>query len=267
MRILVVADLHYSLPQYDWLVDVAGEFDLVIIAGDHLDLSSMVDGRAQSVVVLKYIERLRGRTRLVTCSGNHDLDSKNAEGERVARWIADLNRVMASDGSSFTIADTLFTVCPWWDGPIVKAGIGEQLAADAGRRLRQWIWIHHAPPAHSPTSWAGSRYFGDTDLEEWIARYRPDIVFSGHVHQSPFIQGGSWADRIDDTWVFNAGHQFGRPPAHIIVDTGLGEALWQSAAGNQLVRLDRPLERPIPKLTELPAWLTSADQASGPSPA
>jgi predicted phosphodiesterase len=42
MKCLVVADLHYSLPQYDWVVNVAEQFDLVIIAGDHLDLSSLV---------------------------------------------------------------------------------------------------------------------------------------------------------------------------------------------------------------------------------
>ena len=46
MRLLVVADLHYSLPQYDWLVDFVGGFDAVIIAGDHIDLSSSVDWQA-----------------------------------------------------------------------------------------------------------------------------------------------------------------------------------------------------------------------------
>ena len=69
MRCLAVADLHYALPQYDWLLDVAGRFDIVIIAGDHLDLTSMVDGRAQTLVVRKYIDRLRAKTRLITCSG------------------------------------------------------------------------------------------------------------------------------------------------------------------------------------------------------
>jgi hypothetical protein len=29
MRCLVVADLHYSLPQFDWLLAAADEFDLV----------------------------------------------------------------------------------------------------------------------------------------------------------------------------------------------------------------------------------------------
>jgi hypothetical protein len=51
MRLLLVADLHYSLRQFDWVLDNAARFDVVVIAGDHLDLSSIVDGRAQSVVV------------------------------------------------------------------------------------------------------------------------------------------------------------------------------------------------------------------------
>ena len=92
MRLLAVADLHYSLPQYDWVVSVAEEFDVVIVAGDHLDLSSMVDFRAQVVVVRKYLDRLKTKAQLLTCSGNHDLDSRNAAGEKVARWIRDLGR-------------------------------------------------------------------------------------------------------------------------------------------------------------------------------
>src|SRR3989304_3295080 len=87
MRLLLVADLHYSLPQFDWVLDMADGFDVVVMAGDHLDLASIVDGRAQSVVVRKYFSRLRAKTRLVICSGNHDLDAKNAAGEKVAKWL------------------------------------------------------------------------------------------------------------------------------------------------------------------------------------
>jgi len=87
MRLLLVADLHYSLPQFDWVLDIADGFDVVVMAGDHLDLASLVDGRAQTVVVRKYFGRLRAKTRLVICSGNHDLDVKNAGGEKVAKWL------------------------------------------------------------------------------------------------------------------------------------------------------------------------------------
>jgi Icc-related predicted phosphoesterase len=256
MRLLLVADLHYSLPQFDWVVEIAANFDIVVLAGDHLDIASLVDGRAQSVVVRKYFSRLRARTKLLICSGNHDLDSKNEAGEKVAKWLGgSQNEGVLSDGESFVLDETLFTICPWWDGPIARAGIGRQLAEASTKRTKEWIWIHHAPPAKSPISWGGDRHFGDVELLEWIDQYRPDIVLSGHVHQSPFVKDGSWVDRIGPTWVFNAGQQFGALPTHIVIDTGAGEALWFSGAGNQFVRLDQPLERPVKRLEALPDWL------------
>jgi hypothetical protein len=84
------------------------------------------------------------------------------------------------------------------------------------------------------------------------------------VHQSPFVRDGSWVDRIGPTWVFNAGHQFGAPPAFIIVDTEAGEAVWFSAAGRQHVRLGEPLVRPVAKLESVPEWLRGGDRPPDP---
>ncbi len=219
MRCLVVADLHYSLPQFDWLLSAAAQFDLVIFAGDALDIGSAVDFRAQIVVVKKYLARLAAQTRVILCSGNHDLDERNTEGEKYSRWIGEVRELgIACDGDDLLIGDTLFTVCPWWDGPLLRQRIDAQLGAAAARRAKRWIWVHHAPPANSPTSWGGKRYFGDTELVQWIERYRPDMVISGHVHQSPFISDGSWFDRLGPTWVFNTGLQPGRPPTHIVLE-------------------------------------------------
>ena len=151
MRCLVVADLHYSLPQFDWLLAAAPQFDLVIFAGDALDVGSFVDFRAQIVVVKKYLALLAAKTRVILCSGNHDLDDRNAEGEKIARWISEVRDIgIACDGDSLTIGDTLFTVCPWWDGPLVKQRLMAQLGDAASGRLPRWIWAHHAPPADSP---------------------------------------------------------------------------------------------------------------------
>ncbi|MGH6738779.1 MAG: metallophosphoesterase family protein, partial [Bradyrhizobium sp.] len=109
-------------------------------------------------------------------------------------------------------------------------------------------------------SWGGARYFGDVELRAWIDQYRPDIVLSGHVHQSPFIPDGSWVDRIGPTWVFNAGQQPGALPTHIVIDTDAGEAMWFSAVSHQFVRLDQPLERPVPRLEAIPDWLRVVDR-------
>src|SRR5437667_66014 len=139
MRCLVVADLHYSLPQFDWLLSAAPHFDLVIFAGDALDVGSLVDFRAQIVVVRKYLTLLSGITKVILCSGNHDLDERSAEGEKISRWIGEVRELgIACDGDGLTIGDTLFTVCPWWDGPLVKQRLEDQLheasAKRAGRR-------------------------------------------------------------------------------------------------------------------------------------
>ncbi len=266
MRCLVVADLHYSLPQLDWLVSAAPQFDLVIFAGDALDISSVVDFRAQIVVVKKYLAMLARQTRVILCSGNHDLDERSPDGEKIARWIMEVRDLgIACDGDDLRIGDTLFTICPWWDGPMVKERLAAQLRVAAGRRRQRWIWVHHAPPANSPTSWGGKRFFGDVELVQWIADYQPAMVISGHVHQSPFVADGSWFDRLGNSWVFNAGLQHGRPPTHIVIDLDANRAFWLAAGEAQWIDLSAPLRRPGIPVTEPPAWLTSLDRIADPS--
>ena len=82
MKCLLISDLHYALKQFDWVSTVAKEFDVVVIAGDHLDISSTVETRTQITVILTYLRRLHTKTRLIVCSGNHDLDARNAAGEK-----------------------------------------------------------------------------------------------------------------------------------------------------------------------------------------
>ena len=45
MRCLLVSDLHYVLKQFDWVLGTAEQFDVVVVAGDHIDISSSVDAR------------------------------------------------------------------------------------------------------------------------------------------------------------------------------------------------------------------------------
>ena len=266
MRCLIVADLHYSLPRYDWVTQVADRFDVVIVAGDHLDLSSLVDLRAQSVVVRKYIDLLRAKTRLVTCSGNHDLDSRDMFGEKVAGWV---ERPWPARRSIRRKVVHLRQHA-LHDLPVV----GRSDHARPGRRAARRRCVEADRPLVLGPPCA-ARQFPDqlgrrqvfrrcaTAGMDWRVLARPRPL--GHVHRSPFTKGGSWVDRIGATWVFNAGHQ-SAPPAHIVVDTDEQEAIWISAAGVQSVRLDQPLTRPVPRCA-LPAWATLPDPAGGPNPA
>jgi Icc-related predicted phosphoesterase len=230
MRLLFVADLHYSLQQFDWLLAHAREYDLAVIGGDLLDLGSALDADVQIAVMEKYLGLIRQQSRLAVSSGNHDGDSRNTADESIAAWIvgAKADRLHV-DGESFVVDDTVFTVCPWWDGPVSCRELEHQLE-DAARNLsgRRWIWVHHAPAKGTRTSWTGRKCGGDAELRGWIERLQPDIVLSGHIHHSPFAADGSWIDRIGRTWLFNPGKQIGPWPTSIKIDLVAMTAEWNS---------------------------------------
>ena len=76
---------------------------------------------------------LAHRTTVFAASGNHDLDGRDEEGEKVARWM----RPLARDGvhvdyTSAVMGDDLVTVCPWWDGPRARGGPRRLPGADRG---------------------------------------------------------------------------------------------------------------------------------------
>jgi Icc-related predicted phosphoesterase len=230
MRVLFVADIHYALKQFDWLVAQAGDYDAVAIGGDLLDLSSALEFDVQIAVVEMYLARLRGRTRVLVCSGNHDGDKRNAADESIAAWLQDQRtHGVHVDFDHVELDGTLITICPWWDGPVSRAELEKLLVADAARTKQRWVWLHHAPPDEYRVSWTGRGFAGDKFLVEWIGRFRPDVVLSGHVHNAPFYTPkGSWIDRVGDTWVINPGRQIGPLPAFVAFDLGAMKAEWVS---------------------------------------
>ena len=233
MKILVASDLHYRLKQFDWLASQAKNYDAIIIAGDLLDISSYIDLNVQIVVIKKYLSKISERTTLMVCSGNHDGNEKNDVDEYIAPWLQESrDQHMHVDGDSVVFGGTLFTIFPWWDGDVTKLEVSEQFKQASQLEFDKWIWIYHAPPDNSPTSWVGNHFIGDSELNDWIKQYQPDLVVTGHIHQSPFKTNGSWTDKIGKTWVFNAGSHIGDVPAHIILDIEKMAAEWYSLAGS-----------------------------------
>jgi Icc-related predicted phosphoesterase len=231
MRLLLTSDLHYKLRQYDWLMKRAPEFDVVVVAGDHVDAFGAVPSEVQIAALSATLAALARQGRVLVCSGNHDLDARSPEGEMTASWLAAMRASgVAVDGDSVEIGDMLFTICPWWDGPHARARAEALLDEQAQRRRDQWTWVYHAPP-EGPLSWNGKRHYGDAVLAGLIARHGPTAVLCGHIHEAPFKSDGSWVDRVGATWVFNAGRQIGDVPARIEIDFDGLTARWISLAG------------------------------------
>jgi Icc-related predicted phosphoesterase len=236
MRLLYVSDLHYTLKQFDWLLARAGEFDATVIGGDLLDLASALDQDVQIAIVEKYFNRLRKKGRLVVSSGNHDGDSRNEADESVADWLQHCRTPgMHVDGDGFDFGDWRVSVCPWWDGETSRAELERFLEKEAETaKGHHWLWVHHAPPTGAKTCWTGKKFAGDEALKGWIDRFRPQIVLSGHIHNSPFYEAGSWIDRIGETWVFNPGKQIGPQPTTIALDLEAMTAEWTSLTGTSV---------------------------------
>ena len=272
VRILVVSDLHYRLPHYDWLVEAAADVDVVAIAGDLADVVSPVPHEVQTVVLAKYLgllaERTDGARRL-----RQPRPRRARAARRAGRRLAAAARRTArstSTAPSVDIDDTRFTVCPWWDGPVTREEVGAQLAAAAVDRPARWVWLYHAPPAGTaalPRRASGVPRPRPRRLDR--ASTEPDIVLCGHIHQAPWVDGGSWHARLGETWVFNAGKQIGHGaaahhPRHRRRDGGLvrrlrvgdGQPRLTAPAG-RLLRRGRPRGRaPSRSRGARPWWCT-----------
>lgn len=236
MRILATADLHYALRQFDWVGEHLERYDLLLLAGDLLDLGSPVDLDVQELVVQKYLRRFASRRMLLSSSGNHDIRDRLPSGERAASWMEELGaKDLKVDYNSFEKDGVVFSVCPWWDGPETLERTAQMLAVDSEKTKQTWIWVHHNPPSNTPIAWTGTESAGDEMATEWIKTYQPDFVFSGHIHNAPFYAAGSWQTRIGRSLVFNAGKQPGSEPSRIVLDLAARCAQWHSMEGTDEV--------------------------------
>jgi Icc-related predicted phosphoesterase len=247
VRILVATDLHYRLPLYDWLVRQAADVDVVAITGDLADVSNPVPIDVQAVVLGRYLDALGAQAVVMAASGNHDLDGPGTDGEQTASWLRRRqSEGVHVDGSSVDLDGVRFTVCPWWDGPLTRDAVDRQLAAAAVNRPARWIWLYHAPPAGTVLCRDGRREFPDHQLADWIAEHQPDLVLTGHIHQAPWVDGGSWHDVIGRTLVCNPGRQIGKVPPHLTVDTVAGTVDWFGVFSSESVSLPVSLPASLP---------------------
>ena len=168
MQILLVSDLHYTLKQLDWVASVAADYDLVVVAGDLLDIASIVEPDAQIAVVLEYLARIASQDdgRRVLRATTISTPATSSTSAPRGGSSGDARPASSSTATRLETDDVLVTVCPWWDGPRTRDGRRPpaRRRRGPGRRPARGSGCTTRRPTTSPTSWTGKRHYGDEEL-------------------------------------------------------------------------------------------------------
>ena len=216
MTILHVTDLHFHQPWYTWLATAAPPHDLLVIAGDLLDLNHPASHQRQTDWVAEWV-RAYDRP-LSLCSGNHDLVWDSAHNVWwPARWL-----------------QSLAGPTTWVDGDAAEwrgVTLSHHGATGTTRAQPADIWVTHVPPLGPGVGWHhDGRAGGDPALLYSVRTYAPRLVLSGHVHRPLH-----WCDRFDGTLYFNPGmERAAKFPNYILIDLADGSARRVRDKGGQV---------------------------------
>jgi predicted phosphodiesterase len=120
----------------------------------------------------------------------------------------------------------LITCCPWAEPNDLRGEYRLEKLLEEGAMLRTkhnalWLIIHHSPPGFGPEG---------EPLLKAVRLEKPDFVFSGHDHRTPFVSKRPFV-KLGSTLCLNPGrpsdlHRTSEPPV-MIVDTVEDTFAWQ----------------------------------------
>ncbi len=205
MKILITGDFHGRLAAYDWLQSEESRFDAILLTGDLLDpFGQDLSIQMQFWKLLDQKIRQRGGL-LATCQGEHD--AWFPDWEWMKRKIGTVHyKSLCVTSTSWRVEDR---------GPIQKP---------TTTTASTWIVLNHEPPPGLKVSVSTT---SDLIRPVQFTEHQPDYLICGHLHDAPFLPGGSWWDHFGHTIVFNPGqNSLHPPPTHIILDLDAHSATW-----------------------------------------
>ena len=187
MRLLAFSDLHRDAEQAERLVQLSGEADVVIAAGD---FASVHRGLEKTIEALEPIEKPT-----IVVPGNNE--KEDALREACAGWSSAtvLHGEQAEiDGTKFFGLGAGVPTTPWpWSFDLDEEEAAEKLA---GCPEEVVLVVHSPPKGHVD----GERHLGSESILRTIEERRPRLAVCGHIHEA-------WGEesRIGETRVVNLG--------------------------------------------------------------
>jgi len=232
MLLLITSDTHMMFGFVQKLVELgkSEKAKAILHAGDHLEFTEF--GRFPEAEQVKAAtQSMQGcnlDTRLITCSGNHDVEGKNKT------WLNNLMLPGVSADNSHTLLEDkglviLITSIPY-NSPTASS-IAEEGKEKAEAYKAKWIVLTHEPPKDSKTAGGNG---GNLISRKIINQFSPDYFVCGHRHFAPYLKNGAWNDTMRSTIVLNPGRKDTQFPNYIwlsINTDGTHSAKWKT---NQL---------------------------------
>jgi Icc-related predicted phosphoesterase len=172
--VLAFSDLHRDLGQAAKLVEMSGDADLVIGAGD---FASVHEGLEETIAALGAIE-----APTVLVPGNNE--TEEALRAATAGWSAATvlhGGGMAIDGVELFGLGAGVPVTPWdWSFDLDDEAAAEMLDPCPEEAI---LVLHSPPRGHCDASGSGE-HFGSEALLRAIEKKRPRLAVCGHIHES-----------------------------------------------------------------------------------
>ncbi|HEX2393340.1 MAG TPA: metallophosphoesterase [Solirubrobacterales bacterium] len=174
MKLLAFSDLHRDLDQAARLVEMAGEADVVIGAGD---FASIHEGLEETIAALARIEKPT-----VLVPGNNE--TAEALREAAGGWAAATvlhGEGTTIDGVEFFGLGAGVPTTPWeWSFDLED----EEATGMLAECPEGAVLVLHSPPRGHCDSAGDGGHFGSPALLRAIEEKRPRLAVCGHIHES-----------------------------------------------------------------------------------
>ena len=194
MKLLAFSDLHRDLPGAARLVEMSGEADVVIGAGD---FASVHDGLNETIAALGAIKKPT-----VLVPGNNE--TVEALRGAISGWSA----ASVLHGEGLRIGGTEFfglgagvPQTPWeWSFDLDEDTAARMLAPCPNDA----VLVVHSPPRGCCDRGGDGSHLGSEAVREAIEQKRPRIVLCGHIHESWGCRGRDRRHDRSQSWTVGA---------------------------------------------------------------
>jgi Calcineurin-like phosphoesterase len=236
MRLLLTAELGQNPRWFKWLDEGSKNYDLVVIAGDFIDVFRPEPVNAQILKAKAFLRSLAQHTRVAVSSGNHDTVDEVVPSPRgpVPMWMAGLDSIntLLSDGRTSVIRQRLIVTTLSYIANIDQKRSWLAEGAELRKKTNlPWLVVHHHPPVFE-----GGAGPEEVSAGRLLKEFGPTMWIGGRFFDQAHPRGFTWMQTIDQSIVLNVsqtaaagGFREAAFPNHIVFDLERGTIQWNSS--------------------------------------